>query len=192
MFLRIQVPGSGWKWPLLFSLLLVFQFSRAQQTDSLLVDFDKVALRQGDTLNMDIQLPNYARVAKTATVQVVAEHLKTGRRWYFRYPLINGYVGVRLIADSSLPSGTYAFNVLLRRSFFQLTGRIKNGGRGEQVLNYVMIAKGRHSVVDVLKTDEQQQFTLRNLLFQDTAFFIFSKPGKKKNELDLEISTPLD
>ncbi len=192
MFLRIQVPGSAWKWRLLFLLLLVFQFSGAQQTDSLLVDFDKAVLRKGDTLNIDIQLPNYARVAKAATVQVVAEYLKTGRRWYFRYPLINGYAGVSLIADSSLPSGAYAFNVLLRRSFFQLTGRIKNGGRGEQVLNYVMIAKGRQSVVDVLKTDEQQQFSIRNLLFQDTAFFIFSKPGKKKNDLELDISTPLD
>ncbi len=165
---------------------------RAQHDTTLQVELDKAAYQPGDTIALDVTLPDYAKISRAATLQVVAEHLKTGRRWIFRYPLLNGYLGARLIIDSSLPAGPYALNFMLRRSFFQLNGRLKEKKGDAQVINYIMISKSRQSVVDVLRTDADQQFSIRNLLFQDTAFFVFSKPGKKKNDLDLAISTPLD
>jgi hypothetical protein len=55
-----------------------------------------------------------------------------------------------------------------------------------------MISKNKQTIVDIVKLNEDQSFSVRNLLFQDTAFIIFAKPKQKKNDLLVNIITNLD
>jgi hypothetical protein len=55
-----------------------------------------------------------------------------------------------------------------------------------------MISRNKQTVIDVAILDEKKDFSIRNLLFQDSAFIIFSKPNKKNHDLLIDIQTPLD
>lgn len=164
----------------------------AQTADSITVQLSNNQFKQGDSIGIEVTLQHYASVAKTATVQLWVENIKTGRRWKFRYPLINGYINAKLKIDSSMPAGVYAFNFLLQKTFFSLTGNVMNATKKDKLLNYVMIAKNKQSIIDVVTLDQQHSFSIHNLLFRDSAFIIFSRPGKKKNDLLINVSTALD
>ncbi|MES2849948.1 MAG: hypothetical protein V4685_12890 [Bacteroidota bacterium] len=170
----------------------VSNFLLAQNTNSIIVQLNKETFAKGDTINIEATLPNYAAVAKTATLQLWVENVKTGRRWKFRYPLVNGYINAKLKIDSSMDEGAYAFNFLLQKTFFSLTGHAANAGKKDKLLNYIMISKNKEAVVDVAALNEQKDFSIRNLLFQDSAFIIFSRPKQKNNDLQVEIKTALD
>jgi len=172
---------------------LLFSYSAAAQQDSmLLVSFNKNVFARGDSIIFEATLPGYKTIAKTATLQLWIENVKTGRRWKFRYPLINGYISAKLAVDSTLADGMYAFNFLLQKTFFSLTGHAGNVAKKDQFLNYVMISRNRQTIIDVVSLDEQKNFSIRNLLFQDSAFIIFSKPNKKNSDLLVNIEAPLD
>lgn len=176
------------------SILLLpgFNFLQAQTTNNLVVEVDRTSFTKGDSISFEATLPDYKTVAKTATLQLWAENVKTGKKWTFRYPLINGYINAKLIIDSSLEEGVYALNFLLQKSFFSIKGNVSNAGKKDKVINYAMISKSRQSIIDIAELTDQKDFAVRNLLFQDSAFIIFSKPGKKKNDLEIKIETPLD
>ncbi|MBL0358177.1 MAG: hypothetical protein IPP72_15495 [Chitinophagaceae bacterium] len=166
---------------------------QAQPKDSIVVQLNKNTMLQGDTLGIEMTLQDYAKVAKTATIQLWIENIKTGRRWKFRYPLINGYVNARLRVDSSMQDGLYAFNFLLQKTFFTLTGKAVNVTKEDMFLNYVMISKNKQTIVDIATLNDDSTFSIRNLLFKDSAFIIFAKPRqKKKNDLLVNIKTILD
>ena len=167
-------------------------FLLAQNTNSIIVQLNKEVFAKGDTINIEATLPNYAAIAKTATLQLWIENVKTSRRWKFRYPLINGYINAKLKIDSSMGEGTYAFNFLLQKTFFSLTGYAANAAKKDKLLNYIMISKNKEAVVDVAALNEQKSFSIRNLLFQDSAFIIFSRPKQKNNDLQVDIKTTLD
>jgi hypothetical protein len=173
-------------------LSAMFNFLYAQSTTNIAVQLNKEKFAKGDTVNIEATLPGYAAIAKTATLQLWVEDLKTNKRWKFRYPLINGYVNVKLAIDSNMKDGTYAFNFLLQKAFFSLTGHAADLGKKDQKLNYVIISKNKQNIVDVVDLNEQKDFSIRNLLFQDSAFLIFSKPNHKNNGLVIDIKTPLD
>jgi hypothetical protein len=165
---------------------------QAQDGSGLVVDMGKTSFVKGDTISFEASLPNYKTVAKTATLQVWAENIQTGRKWKFRYPLINGYLSAKLTIDSSLGNGVYALNFLLQKSFFSLRGHVSNAGKKDKLLNYAIISKNRQGIMDIAALDDTKDFSIRNLLFQDSAFIIFSRPGKKNNDLEIQIETPLD
>lgn len=178
-----------------FFIFFSFLFTNtlfAQPKDSITVQLDKNIFIQGDSINIEITLNNYAQVAKTATIQLWIENIKTGRQWKYRYPLINGYVNVKLKADSTLPDGQYAFNFMLQKTFFNLSGNVENAGKKDTQLNYVMISKNKQTVIDAVALDDKHSFSIRNLLFKDSAFIIFSKPKQKHSDLLINIKTPLD
>ena len=175
--------------------LLAMAFSgllQAQDSSGLFVQLNKTSFSKGDSIIIEASLPNYKSIAKTATLQLWAENIKTGRKWKFRYPLINGYISAKLKIDSSMGGGTYAFNFLLQTSFFSINGHVSNAGKKDKQLNYAMISKNKQSILDVAALNEQKDFSIRNLLFQDSAFIIFSRPGQKNNDLLIDIKTPLD
>lgn len=173
-------------------MLPVFSALKAQDAAALSVQFNKTSFSKGDSINIEAALPGYKTIAKTATLQLWVENIKTRRKWKFRYPLINGYINTKLKIDSSIDDGIYAFNFLLQKNFFSLSGHVSNAGKKDKVLNYVMISKNRQSIIDITEMDDARNFSIRNLLFQDSAFIIFSKPGKKNNDLEITIETPLD
>lgn len=180
--------------PSLFLLLLVFagNTTAAQSNDSITVELNKTSFVPGDSISMEISLLNYTTVARAATIQLWIENVKTGRRWKYRYPLVNGYLAATLAIDSSLPGGVYTLNFLLQKTFFKLTGTVKNRNKKDKEINYVMISKNKQMMAGAVPITETDQFTVKNLLFQDSAFIIFSRLKQKKNELLIDIETALD
>jgi hypothetical protein len=194
MFKQVSLKMKPAK--LISALLFLFftSVASAQENDSITVQLNNTAFEKGDTISFEVNLQNYAAVAKTATIQLWIENIKTGTRRKFRYPLVNGYISAKLKIDSSVQDGMYAFNFLLQKSFFTLKGKAANTIRNEKVLNYVMISKNKQTIVDFVDLSEQQSFSIRNLLFQDSAFIIFADPKQKRksNNLLISIETPLD
>ncbi|HMO60991.1 MAG TPA: hypothetical protein PKC39_06335 [Ferruginibacter sp.] len=177
-------------WLSLFVLLT--NYCCAQVQDSIVVSISHSNAHPGDTLVMDINFPVKKSSDRTATIQLWIENVKTGRRWKYRYPLINGYVQAKLVVDSSMPYGLYAFNFLLQKKFFTLNGRLLNASRRDKKLNYMLISKDKDAVLDTAALNAAYAFSIKNLLFQDSGFIIFSRPKKKYNDLQIAIQTPLD
>ncbi len=175
----------------LFASFFICNNLHAQYSENFNVAVNKNSFAKGDTIVIDMALTDYKTIAKTATVQLWIENIKTGRKWKFRYPLINGYLNAKLKVDSNMSEGSYAFNFLLQKTFFSLSGS-SNVGEKDKFLNYVMISKNKQTIIDIIPLGEQKGFSIRNLLFQDSAFIIFSKPNKKNYDLIINISTPLD
>jgi hypothetical protein len=173
-------------------LLQGFNCLQAQQTSALVVETGKTSFAKGDSIRFEASLADYKTIAKAATLQLLAENIKTGKKWTFRYPLINGYISAKLTIDSAMEAGVYALNFLLQKSFFSIKGRVANAGKKDKLLNYAMISKSKQSIIDIAELNEEKEFAVRNLLFQDSAFIIFSRPGKKKNDLEIKIETALD
>lgn len=174
------------------STLFMCRGVMAQTSPVFNVTLNKNSFVKGDSILLEATLVNYKSIAKTATVQLWIENIKTGRRWKFRYPLINGYIAAKLKVDSSMNEGAYAFNFLLQKTFFSLNGHAENVNKKDRFLNYVMISKNKQTVIDVAALNETKDFSIRNLLFQDSAFIIFSKPNKKNHDLLIDIKAPLD
>ena len=184
--------STGYSTLLFFVLMTICHVVNAQRKDSITVDLNRNEFAKGDSINIEVNFPDYRTVANAATVQLWIENTKTGTRWKFRYPLINGYLNAKLKVDSNIQDGIYAFNFLLQKSFFTLKGHTVNAGKKDNQLNYVIISKSKQTLLNKVPLDEKKSFLLRNLLFQDSAFIIFSKPGHKNNDLLIDIKTPLD
>lgn len=167
-------------------------FAQDTMKDTLDVSMEKNVFVQGDSIAFEIKLKNYRKSAKTATVQLWIEEIKTGKNWKFRYPLINGYLYAKLKIDNGISNGVYAFNFLLQKTFFSLNGNVKNANKKDTRLSYVIISKSRQTMMDAVDLNNDKSFTLHNLLFQDSAFVVFSRPKQKKNDLLIDIATPLD
>ncbi len=185
---------KNWLKPLLivFILLNTIYVSNAQTADSIFVVCSKKQLVQGDTLNFEVNLKNYKAVAKLATIQLWVEDIATGKKWTFRYPLINGYVNAAIKIDATISNGNYAFNFLLQKKFFSCTGIVNNVKKKDKLLTYVLFSKSKQPVIDVVSLDDNKAFTVGNLLFQDSAYIIFSKPKQKNNNLLIDVKTMLD
>jgi hypothetical protein len=52
---------------------------------------------------------------KTASVHLWIEEINTGRKWHYKYPLLNGNINANLKIDSTLKPGNYAFNFMMQR-----------------------------------------------------------------------------
>lgn len=166
--------------------------SQAQSPDTLDVQFNANQFLQGDTLNFGVELKNYQNVAKAASIHLWIEELNTGRKWHYRYPLINGYLNAFLTLDNQLHDGVYAFNFLLQKRFFNLFGAVKNAEKNEEALNYIILTKNMQSVSGSVKLNELKSFNTGHLLFTDSAYIIFSRLKHNYNKLQMEIQTPLD
>jgi hypothetical protein len=154
----------------LFLLNMFFVLpANAQITDTLEVQMNTHQLQQGDTLNFGIELKNYLKVAKSATIQLWIEELNTGKKWHYRYPMINGYVNAFLTLDNELRDGFYAFNFLLQKSFFNLFGQVKNADKSDDILNYIILTKNMQSVTGTVNLSEAKSFQTGHLLFTDSA-----------------------
>lgn len=174
---------------------MVLEARSMSNTDTLIINFSKEKIRREDSLYFDVSLPDYKQVSKLASLHLWIEEITTGRQWHYRYPLLNGHLSASLKVGSQIAEGDYAFTFSVQKQFFNFQGKINNPVKSDEqnkILTYVLIAKDKESIVDVVKLKEDMSFSIHNLLFQDSAFIIFSRPGFKKNELQLNVSTPLD
>lgn len=173
-------------------LALFFSFGHAlAASDSLVVQMNKNQFRQGDTIELQCLLtgPNQA-----ATLQLWADHVETGRRWKFRYPFINGVAQATLVIGKEIPDGHYAFNFLVQKGYFRLSGQIENHQEAkDQKVNMMMMVRNKLPFSDEVALNEEGRFRLKSTLFEDSAYFVFTPTNRKlKNNLQVKIEAPID
>jgi len=177
----------------LFLAILFGSYSSfAQRVDSLSVKMYYQQYNQGDTIDIEARLFNYTAASNASTLHLWIEEIKTGKKWHYRYPLLNGELNSRFIINNTIKDGIYAFNFQLQKSFFNLSGVVKNAEQKDNSLNYVLITKNMQTIADAVGLNQDKSFKLGRLLFQDSAFIVFSKPKHNRNDLIINISTPLD
>jgi hypothetical protein len=164
--------------------------SNAQQ--NLFSTFNNNAFSQGDTINFEVGLNNNENKIKTASIHLWIEDIATGRKWHYKYPLINGNLAARLEIDSSLFPGNYAFNFLLQKNFFRIKGEVKNPFKKDKQINYVLLSKNKDIVPGELALDINNSFISECMLFQDSAYIVFSRANHKAGNLEINLINDLD
>lgn len=161
--------------------------------DSLNISINKYSFLQGEPIQWQCELKHYNRSENALTLQLWVENIQTGQTWQFRYPLINGYAEGALTIGNEIPDGKYAFNFLLQKDFFNISGHIRDYSRRDSFVNYMVLYKGKKSIIEKAPLTKNKNFAIRNLLFQDTALFMFS-PSLRQNsgELWIDAKTSLD
>lgn len=164
------------------------------ENDSITISLSKQVYLQGDSLELRINYPNYLnKKLKSATAHIWIDHLGTKQRWKFRYPMIEGEVNAALKISEQIPSGNYAISCLIQSGFYRMQGQVIERDKKDTVINYMMRTSTKQMMVDRVKVDAKGFFTMKPMLFQDTASFYFSPVQKpKKNYLAILLKTPVD
>ncbi|WP_295237656.1 hypothetical protein [Sediminibacterium sp.] len=164
------------------------------ETDSIAITLSKPVYLQGDSLELRVYYPNYInKKLKSATAHIWIDHLGTKQRWKFRYPMIEGEVNAALKISEQIPSGNYAISCLIQSGFYRMQGQVIERDKKDTVINYMMRTSTKQMMVDRVKVDAKGFFTMKPMLFQDTASFYFSPVQKpKKNYLAILLKTPVD
>jgi hypothetical protein len=149
-------------------------------------------LKQGDTLNFEINLLDSFKTIKTASIHLWIENIATGRKWHYKYPLINGYLNARIIIDSNIAPGNYALNFFMQKNFFRIKGVVKNAYKKDNQINYVLLSKNKDIVFGNLPLDMEKFFISDCMLFQDSANIIFSRPQRKGVIPEINLINDLD
>jgi hypothetical protein len=177
------------------ALLMALGTAHAQsENDSIAINLSKPVYLQGDSLELRVYYPNYInKKLKSATAHIWIDHLGTKQRWKFRYPMIEGEVNAALKISEQIPSGNYAISCLIQSGFYRMQGQVIERDKKDTVINYMMRTSTKQMMVDRVKVDAKGFFTMKPMLFQDTASFYFSPIQKpKKNYLAILLKTPVD
>lgn len=178
-----------------FTYIFLTQFTNqcvAQNNPKMIATFNKNVLKNGDTLNFDINLADSFKSIKTASLHLWIEEITTGRKWHYKYPLLNGNLNASLITDSTLKPGNYAFNFMMQRNFFRIKGKLKNPEKKDNLVNYVLLSKDKEVVTGILPLDFDKSFISECMLFQDSAHIFFSRPSHKGTDMQIEFINDLD
>jgi len=180
---------------ILFASILLTQFTNqcvAQNQHKMIASFNKIILKNGDTINFEINLADSFKSIKTASIHLWIEEITTGRKWHYKYPLLNGNLNASLIIDSTLKPGNYAFNFLMQRNFFRIKGKLKNPEKKDNMVNYVLLSKDKEIVTGILPLNLDKSFVSEYMLFQDSAHILFSRPSHKGSNMQIEFINDLD
>ncbi len=180
---------------LFLSTLLLLVMPNAKAADTLQIQINKPLLEKGDSLIMEGYVPDYTALKLgTATVNVWIDALKGGKRWKFRYPLIEGGFAASLAIGEDIPDGNYAIHFLVQQGFCKIMGTLLQPTKKDSLLNYLMIPKNKQSsFADNTPVKRDGSFRVKTMLFEDSAYFVFSPFQKvKNNELTIHLETPLD
>ena len=180
---------------ILLSILCLVLLNKVEAQDNTLkINLSKQSYLQGDSLEIQIVSPNYLdKKLKSATAHVWIDHLVTKQRWKFRFPMIEGEVNAALKINETIPSGNYAISCLIQSGFYRIQGQVIERDKKDTVINYMMRTSTKQMMVDRVKVDAKGFFTMKPMLFQDTASFYFSPMQKpKKNYLAILLKTPVD
>jgi hypothetical protein len=173
--------------------MVVFWLQNYYAADSLAIWINKQHFNKGDTMQIEISLNKLNVDNRMQSVFVLIENLETKQTNEFRYPLINGFVYMEYVIDSQMKAGNYAINFLLNPQFYTVNAVVNQGLKKEQQLKYTLLTKHNNGLVDNIQLSEPNKFTLKNLVYPDTAFILFSAIQKRRrNDLDINIETPLD
>lgn len=172
-------------------LACLITFETFAASDSLVVQMNKSQFKQGDTIELQCLLPG---PDQAATLQLWADHIETGRRWKFRYPFINGVAQASLVIGKEIPDGHYAFNFLVQKGYFRLSGQVENHEDvKDQKVNMMMLPRNKAPFSDEVTLNEEGRFRLKSTLFEDSAYFVFTPTDRKqKNNLQVKIEAQID
>ena len=178
---------------LLFAAALVFSGAAyAQQAPTFKVATDKDIYLPGDSVHWQCELNGFGSRYNTITLQLWIENIRTGAKWQFRFPVINGYSEGAMHIGSDIPAGRYAFNFLLQPDFFNVAGTLSRPRAKDTALNYLVLFKDKETLVKSVKVAPDGQFIIRGLVFQDTAMFSFSRVGRNAEVPVIRVKTSLD
>lgn len=164
---------------ILFCLTIGCLSVNVKGQSQLITSFNKTIFKPGDTINIEASLSDSFRTLKTATLHLWIEEINTGRKWHYKYPLVNGYLNANIIIDSTIVPGNYALNFFLQKNFFRIKGKVKNALKRDHKITFVLLTKNRDFFQETLALDENKYFKGDWMLFQDTANIIFSNPNHK-------------
>jgi hypothetical protein len=174
-------------------ILTAFIFFTAQAGDSIQVKINQTSFSAKDSIQFACKIPDYAnRGLAAATLNVWVQDIEKQHTWKFRYPVLNGELEAGLAIGDSIRAGKYAVNFILQKGLFKIYGHIKNKFN-DKSLNYLMMIKGKKSFFNTVDVGDGGSFLIKNVLFEDEAFFLFTPSKKvKRNDLIIDVTTPLD
>jgi len=179
--------------PLVLCLLIcLVNGVNALAGDSLVVQLNKKQLSYNDTLGFDCTLTGQ-QLKKTTnlTVNVMIEHLATGQTYQYRYPMLKGRLTAALVVSDTVPPGNYAVNFVLQRGLYGVFGHTEN--MAAKTLSYFVKLSDGGQVIHTTELDDNGEFYIPNLLFEDQAAIVFTSQQKNKKQVPvISIATPLD
>lgn len=176
-------------------LLVVLSLSGnlyAQQSPIFKVSTDKNIYLPGDSLTWQCELDGWGQQFNAVTLQLWAEHVRSGQKWEFRFPVINGYAEGSMLIGKDLPPGRYAFNFMIQPDFFNIAGKLSRPRAKDSLLNYFVLFKGRETLVEKVKVSRDGSFNINGLVYADTAMFTFSRIDKGAESPAIRLTTSLD
>ena len=177
---------------ILIVLFFCFIFINGYSQTKLYSSFNDSVFIHGDTINFDINLTDSFKTIKTASIHLWIENMLTGRKWHYKYPLINGNLQASLIIDTTIIPGNYALNFLMQKNFFRIKGAVKNAYKKDKEINYVLLSKNKNIVTGNLALSAENFFFSDCMLFQDSACIVFSRLNHKGNNLEINLINDLD
>lgn len=176
--------------------IFIFCSVRVFAGDTIQVSLASHSIGARDSIEFRCQIVDYGkRGLAAATMNVWIQHIETRQVWKFRYPVLNGVLDAALAIGDSIPPGKYAVNFILQRGLFRVQGMVKNNF-SHSSLNYMAVLKGNKRMVNTVPLEPSGAFLLKNIVFEDQGFFVFTPDKKdkkaKKNDLYIDVVAPLD
>jgi hypothetical protein len=178
----------------LFTCLLLVVTAQAQQASGRLdIQFNKNIIQPGDSLVVTVDYKDSSSQLinqSLATLELIIEN-ELGQRTRLRWPMINGQASGVLYLPDSLPRGKYTLLAGLQQRFFEVVGKIQDGGNIGSIQAMLLTKTGDWDEQTVPVTSNGT-FTIGNWLFEDNALMAFSGTRNNKQPLNIRISTQLD
>lgn len=173
--------------------LLLFIVIIGQSQATLVLMTDKPFYKKGDTILLKMQVPEWENTLKLGTVNLVMEEMQHKQYWKLRYPVVDGSFETELVIPDDFEDGSYMITAELQPVFFQLTGKILNYNK-EDSLRYTLQLEDNTIIAGTLGLNKEGAFRLPRHLFSGNGKLYFTpyKVSKKKNILNIAITTPLD
>ena len=172
--------------------LLLYISAHAQQAAVMQIATDKDLYYPGDSLQWQCSLKGFGRSFNAVTLQLWIDDVRSGERWKYRFPVINGYAEGAIHISNDMQPGRYAFNFMLQADLFNINGRMVKMRAKDTVLNYLVIFKNKETIVERVAAEADGSFGIRGLVFQDTAMISFSRFGSHALPPSIRIATSLD
>ena len=176
----------------IISLLIVSGVAFAQQGPTFKVATDKDIYLAGDSIHWQCELNGFGARYNTVTLQLWVENIRNGTKWKFRFPVINGYSEGAMHIGNDIPPGRYALNFVLQPDFFNVAGKLSRPRARDSILNYLVLFKDKETLVKQVHVAPDGNFSIRGLVFQDTAMFNFSRIGRNVDVPSIKVATSLD
>ncbi|MGB4773277.1 MAG: hypothetical protein WBP58_17565 [Chitinophagaceae bacterium] len=192
--------------------LTVFTIA-AQAQEAVVLSMNGVSFNASDSIEFSWNGAEAGMKHPLATMHLWIDNVQTGRRWKFRYPIVNGEAAGALAVSKDLEPGTYAFNFLGANHRLEVYGKMRNvrvkmsrnfkTGKLDTVsvtekpgslarnLRYTLMSQTGFLFDSVMRVDDSGYFRIPSFIYGDTARLTFNME-KERDDFMVEVVTPLD